>query len=143
MDSLGAGQADQSPPLRIFLVDSHMDTLTALTLYLELLGHTVASASTLAAALAAWPQAAHDVLIAELLLPDGDGCELLWRLSPRPRHAIAATSLGMAADRARSQAAGFRRHLLKPFQPAELEAALHQARQELDSPPPADLSQGS
>ena len=124
-------------------MDSHADTLTALTLFLQLLGHSVTSAGTVADALATWPQAFHDVLITELLLSDGDGCELLGILSPRPRYAIAATSLGMAADRARSQAAGFRRHLLKPFKPAELEAALHQARQELDGPPPADLSQGS
>ena len=143
MDSIDVAQADQSQSLRIFLVDSHADTLTALTRFLQLLGHSVTSAGTVADALATWPQAFHDVLITELLLSDGDGCELLGILSPRPRYAIAATSHGLLADRARSQAAGFRRHLLKPFKSDELEAALHQATREISGVPSADIHEGA
>ena len=142
MDRTGTLQDDQTLPLRVFLVDSHADTRSAFTLYLQPLGHAVTSASTLVETLAAWPQAVHDVFISELRLADGDGCELLQRLSPCPRYAIAATSLGLPADRDRSRAAGFRRHLLKPFKPDELEAALHQAMLEIAKLPPADIHDG-
>ena len=112
-------------------MENHVDTLMIFSRYLESFGHTVVSSRTMADALVSWPTARCDVLISDLRLPDGDGWELLTRLClPRSIHAIAISGLGMAADRARSKASGFRHHLLKPFRLAEFDAALREAASE-------------
>ncbi len=121
-------------PLRIFIVENHVDTLKFLTLYLEGMGHTILSAKTMDGALHDLPEANCDVLISDIGLPDGDGWTLMETVQlRRPLYAIAMSGFGMNADRARSKAAGFRRHLLKPFVPEELDAALGEAAQEVNA----------
>ena len=118
------------PGLRVFIVENHPDTLKYLRMYLEMIGHTVLSAGTMTGALTALPQADCDVLISDIGLPDGDGWELLHRVRgklPRPLYAIAMSGFGLNADQLRSQQAGYRRHLLKPFKPSELDALLTDA----------------
>lgn len=120
------------PPLRVFVVENHADTLKWLSLYLEQLGHNVQSARTLKDALAVIPKADCDVLISDIGLPDGDGWDLLRRLSlPHPIYAIAMSGFGMSADRVKSEAAGYRHHMLKPFPPEQLDAMLAEAAREL------------
>src|SRR5215210_2896872 len=116
------------PQLRIFLVENHPDTLKWLGLYLEDLGHLVIAASTMHAALTELPSADCDVLISDIGLPDGDGWQLLREVRlPHPLYAIAMSGFGLNADRSKSQAAGYRKHLLKPFKAGELEQALEEA----------------
>ena len=123
---------DASSPLRIFVVENHPDTLESLQIYLEESGHTVESAGTVADALAALPSANCDVLISDIGLPDGTGWELLQSLQlSRPIYAVAMSGFGMNADHARSRAAGFRHHVLKPFPLRELDALLEEAAHEL------------
>lgn len=123
-------------PLRIFVVENHPDTLKYLRMYLEQMGHSVASAGTMEGALTALPGADPDVLISDIGLPDGSGWELMsrWR-EHRPVYAIAMSGLGMGADQARSRAAGYRHHLLKPFLPETLDAMLEEAAHELHASP--------
>ena len=123
--------ADKPHPLRIFIVENHPDTLKWLRLYLEDRGHCVATARTLSEALEAFPATGSEVLVSDIGLPDGDGWALMERLRPAPAFAIAMSGFGMNADSARSRAAGFRHHLLKPFKPAELDTILEQAAEEL------------
>ncbi len=119
-------------PLRIFVVENHPDTLKYLQIYLEDTGHTVVSARTMAESLAALPGADCDVLISDIGLPDGNGWDLLRRVRlPRPIYAIAMSGFGMNADQARSRAAGYRHHLLKPFALENLDAMLEEAAQEI------------
>ncbi len=116
--------------LRVFVVENHPDTLKYLRMYLELVGHTVLSAGTMTDALAALPEADCDVLISDIGLTDGDGWELLRRVRGnliRPVYTIAMSGFGLNADLVRSREAGYRHHLLKPFKPAELDAALAEA----------------
>jgi CheY-like chemotaxis protein len=123
--------SDPLRPLRVFVVENHADTLKWLSRYLEAMGHTVASARTMAEALERLPKAVYDVLISDIGLPDGDGWELLRNVRlPHPVYAIAMSGFGMSADRLKSKAAGFRHHLLKPFVPDELDAALEEAARE-------------
>lgn len=118
--------------LRIFLVENHRDSLDAMQMYLELQGHTVQSARTVKAALEALPTADCDVLISDIGLPDGDGWELLRRAQlPRPIYAVAMSGFGQSADHVRSRDAGYRHHLLKPFNPTELNVILEEAASEL------------
>ena len=117
--------------LRIFVVENHADSLKYLVLYLESMGHAVHSATTMTEALTKLPAAGCDVLISDIGLPDGDGWELLRTVQlPSPIYAIAMSGFGMNADRARSKAAGYRHHLLKPFVPTELDEVLEAAARE-------------
>ena len=119
-------------PLRIFVVENHRDTLEMVQAYVEMSGHTVLTADSVTKALAALPQADCDVLISDIGLPDGNGWLLMQRLQlPRPVYAIAMSGFGLGADHLKSKEAGFRRHLLKPIKPEELDTALAEAAQEL------------
>lgn len=121
-----------SKPLRIFVVENHADTLRCLTLYLEQMGHSVEGATTMQEALEAIPGAACDVLISDIGLPDGDGWELLAQLHlTHPIYAIAMSGYGMNSDRLKSKAAGFRHHILKPFNPDDLDTLLEEAAHEV------------
>ena len=112
-------------------MENHADTRVFFSLYLESLGHTVISADSMTDAFATSSLAPHDMFISDLLLPDGDGWELLGLLQlPRSIYALAISGLGTSADRARSEAAGYRRHLLKPVLLGELDSVLQEAAQE-------------
>lgn len=118
--------------LRIFVVENHADTREFLTLMLEELGHTVVVADCMAKALREAPTARCDVLISDIGLPDGDGWQLLNQLAlPRPMYAVAMSGFGMSSDRARSKAAGYRHHLVKPMGIEELETILCEVAAEL------------
>ncbi|MEA3212397.1 MAG: hypothetical protein QOE70_5454 [Chthoniobacter sp.] len=122
-------------PLRIFLVENHADTLKWMMLYLQQMGHTVATARSMEEALAALPGASCEVLISDIGLPDGDGWQLLQKLREStaglPRYAIAMSGYGMNADRSKSKAAGYSQHILKPFKAIELQTMLDDAAREL------------
>ena len=118
----------ERPSLRIFVVENHEDTLLALRLYLEDLGHVVSTARTMADALRELPASDCQVLICDIGLPDGTGWNLLERAQLPPRvFAIAMSGFGMNADSRRSQEAGYRHHLLKPFKTEELDKILDEA----------------
>ena len=114
--------------MRIFLVENHPDTLAYVQRHLVRAGHEVETAQTVAEAVSALSSSRADVLLADLGLPDGDGCTLLEMLgSARPTVAILMSGSGSAADLARSAAVGFQTHLVKPFLPEELDRALQRA----------------
>jgi CheY-like chemotaxis protein len=128
---MSASPSESPPPLRIFVVENHSDTLKYLRLYLEKLNYVVETAQSMGEALAALAKEKFDVLISDIGLPDGDGWELLVRAgASRPAYAIAMSGFGMNADRIKSMKAGFRKHLLKPFAPDDLEVSLEEAAAE-------------
>lgn len=124
-----------SRPLKIFVVENHADTLKYFQFYLQMEGHSVAHARTMEEAYKAIPTAQCDLLISDLGLSDGTGWDLLTRLReeklPHPAFAVAVSGFGSLADRERSKAAGFRYHLLKPFNPDELDRLLEEAARQL------------
>ena len=99
------------------MVEDHNDTLAALQLYLEQLGHLVFSARDKAEALKKIPRANCHVLISDINLPD-DILEELENL--RPNYAIAISGYATKADRQRSAQSGFRRYIVKPVFPDRL-----------------------
>jgi CheY-like chemotaxis protein/anti-sigma regulatory factor (Ser/Thr protein kinase) len=105
----------------ILLVEDHGETARALAMLLRSSGHVVRVASTVADALAA-AEEPFDVLVSDLGLPDGNGCELLGELRRRKGavRAIALTGYGFDHDVAEAHAAGFDRHLTKPVTLAQL-----------------------
>jgi len=119
-----------SVPRCIFVVENHPDTMKYLVMYLEDLGYITLQARNLEDAVAAWRDHPCDVLISDIGLPDGDGWDLMARLGADgnpPRFAIAMSGFGLNADEGKSRAAGYRYHLIKPFDPERLEEILDEA----------------
>jgi CheY-like chemotaxis protein len=119
-------------PLRICVVENHADTRHMLRVLLRQQGHDVDLAECLVAARALFDRQAFDVLISDIGLPDGDGWQLLEDLvrqqaPPQPLFAIAISGYGTSADHARSLAAGYRYHLVKPVALASLLPLLREA----------------
>jgi DNA-binding response OmpR family regulator len=95
-------------------------------------GHRVFTAATVGEALAAFGESEVEILICDIGLPDGTGWELLRQLqSLRPVYAIAMSKFGTPTELAHSREAGFQVHLVKPFDPTELESALVDAAAKL------------
>jgi PAS domain S-box-containing protein len=121
--------------LCILLVEDHADTAAAMSELLRQLGHEVAVADSVAAALAV---AGHiqsggegiDLVISDLGLPDGSGLDLMRDLSRRyGLKGIALSGYGMEEDLRRSREAGFEKHLTKPINFQSLQAVLREVAQ--------------
>ena len=113
------------PPLRVLLVDDHADTADLLRMLLVRRGFQVTTARSVATALAAAESAPIDVLVSDIGLADGSGCDLLRQLralSPLP--AIALSGRDREADVQNARDAGFDEYLGKPLGIVQLVEAL-------------------
>ena len=120
-----AAPVPETRPLRILLVDDHVDTCTALERLLVRRGHLVAAAHNVRSAMEAAARNSFDLLISDIALPDGTGIELMTYLraiSAVP--GIAISGFGMNGDIEKSFDAGFSEHLVKPVKMEKLEAAI-------------------
>ncbi len=116
---------DKGPSLRLLLVEDHLATLKTLCHLLKADGHRVITATNVTEALAATAVNTFDLVISDLGLPDGSGNELMEKLrSAYGLRGIALSGYGMEEDLARSRAAGFVTHLVKPVAMADLRGAL-------------------
>jgi DNA-binding NtrC family response regulator len=123
-------RARSSKPLNILIVEDHPDSRKYLQLLLQAKGHVVRAAKNIREAKALFEQEEPQVLISDIGLPDGSGCDLLQGLKPdHPFYAIAMSGYGTAEDLLNSSAAGFQRHIVKPFLPERLDALLEEAAQ--------------
>ena len=122
-------------PLRVLIVENDVDTRTFFKLYLQQLGHVVDAARGVSEALEMLAGSRYDVLFADIGLNDGSGWDLMRIAKERnvacPPYTVAMTGYGLPEDRARSEAVGFRHHLLKPFEPAKLKVLLEEASREV------------
>lgn len=103
---------------KILVVDDNVDAADSLTMTLQHAGHVVQVVYTGAAALDAFREGAHDVVVLDLGLPDIPGVDVAreLRATERGREVvlIALTGWGRDEDRARTDDAGFDEHLTKP-----------------------------
>ena len=115
---------------RVLLVDDHEDTNRSMALLLGRRGYKVQTATSLAAAEVLWRTEVFDVLVCDRNLPDGSGLELLARLADRPPQlgAIIVSGHNTDEDVDRSLAAGYKAHLGKPIELAQLDAAIKRLR---------------
>jgi signal transduction histidine kinase len=112
----------------ILIVEDNDDARESLRLMLELDGHAVMTAATgedgLDRALTGGPA----VALVDLGLPGMNGLEFARRLRTAPEGAtvqlVAITGYGQPMDRARTRAAGFAAHLVKPVDPVALRGVL-------------------
>ena len=135
----GTADAGDAPPrptgraVRILLVDDNIDAADLLTELFTRNGHEVAAAHDGPAALAALERFTPEVAVLDIGLPVMDGYELAARIRERlgagsPAF-VAVTGYGQESDQARSRAAGFQAHLVKPI---NLEALLATVRRLAD-----------
>jgi PAS domain S-box-containing protein len=112
------GRGRRPRPLRLLVVEDHLDAGTALTDLLRLWGHQVEHAVDGPAALAAVDCWQPDAVLLDLGLPGCDGYEVARRLgergAQRPPLVVAVSGYGQPQDRDRARQAGIHRHLTKP-----------------------------
>jgi PAS domain S-box-containing protein len=106
---------------RIMLVDDNVDGAETLARLLGAHGHEVRVFHEPIAALAEVREFRPDLAVLDIGLPVIDGYELARRmrglLGGHPCRLVALTGYGQQADKARSEQAGFERHLVKPINP--------------------------
>ena len=116
----------------VLVVDDDLDNLELVSLCLEREDAIVHGAGSAAAAHEALASFRPDVVLCDLSLPDGDGCDLLVSLRADPNAstfgAIALTGHSGPESRRRAIDAGFSKHLSKPIDPADLVKAVASAR---------------
>nr|WP_229510911.1 MULTISPECIES: ATP-binding protein [unclassified Massilia] len=109
---------------RIMIVDDNADAAETLGMLLSAHGHTVAVFNEPLAALAAAAQLRPQIAVLDIGLPGLDGYELAARLrallGADACRLIALTGYGQDGDKARSEAAGFEQHLVKPITPEQV-----------------------
>jgi signal transduction histidine kinase/ActR/RegA family two-component response regulator len=113
---------------RILIVDDEADARELFASILEGSGASVITASSAEEAMDALRATRIDVLVSDIEMPGEDGYSLLQRANAErnsnPLVAIAVTAYARTADRRRALEAGFKSHLAKPVEPAELVAAI-------------------
>ena len=112
--------------LRIVVADDQDDSRDLIEFLLTQQGAVVTGAASAAEAFAAVKGHPPDVLLSDIEMPGENGYALIGRvraLAPEDGGAVPAAAMtahGSREDRDRALAAGFQRHLPKPFQPADL-----------------------
>jgi signal transduction histidine kinase/ActR/RegA family two-component response regulator len=109
-------------PLRVLVVDDNADAAALLAEVLQAAGHAVEIAGDGPTALELATLVPPDVAVLDVGLPVMDGYELAERLRERlgaqAPEIVGVSGYGQPGDHERSRAAGFRRHLVKPAEPA-------------------------
>ncbi len=120
------GQFENTPPLRLLVVDDNPDTVESLAMLLRKYGHDVLSANNGPEALEAAFADDRDVILLDIGLPSIDGYEVARRIRALTDNPvlIAMTGYGQPEDRRKSKEAGFDYHLTKPVDPSRLQELL-------------------
>jgi CheY-like chemotaxis protein len=107
--------------VNILFVEDHFDTRVVIERVLSAAGHTVVAVGDYAGGMRAAQAVRCDVLLCDLQLPDGHGCNLLKEIRGMyPMRAIAVTAMGMPEDVELCRDAGFDAFVLKPVRLDEL-----------------------
>jgi two-component system response regulator TctD len=110
--------------MRFLLVEDNSDLASALIGRFALAGHVVDHAATLDAAETAMRTVGYDLILLDIMLPDGDGRGFLkaHRAASDPTPVIVLTARSEVSDRVGLLDLGADDYITKPFEFAELEA---------------------
>jgi signal transduction histidine kinase len=113
---------------RILLIDDEPHLLMALGEYLRYSGYEVVAVSSGKEGLEALRDWRADVIVCDIMMPGMDGFDVRLALEQDPRHCdtpfIFLTARGQLDDRLRGLRSGADDYIVKPFEPAELEARI-------------------
>jgi signal transduction histidine kinase/CheY-like chemotaxis protein len=113
---------------RVLVVDDNIDSADSLAMILTFDGHETDRVYTAHDALERTASFKPDVVLLDIGLPGIDGYEVARRLRATPGlerlRLVALTGYGQPEDRARTRAAGFDDHLVKPVEFPALERAI-------------------
>jgi two-component system CheB/CheR fusion protein len=120
-----------SRPRRVLVIEDDDDVADVTATMLTMLGNHAITAANGETGIRSASEFEPDVVIIDLGLPDLDGCEVACRirknLDARPPMLIAVTAYSLPRDFARTAAAGFAFHLVKPTSVHVLEALMNRA----------------
>ena len=123
-----AAERVASPVRRVLIVDDNVDSADSLAMILKIDGHETDRVYTAHDALERSVSFKPDVILLDIGLPGIDGYEVARRLRATPGlerlRLVALTGYGQPEDRARTRAAGFDDHLVKPVEFPALERAI-------------------
>ena len=116
------------PPKRVLIVDDNVDSADSLAMVLNFDGHETQRVYTARDALERTQSFRPDIVLLDIGLPEIDGYEVARRLRAIPGlegvRLVALTGYGQPEDRARTRAAGFDAHLVKPVEFPALERVI-------------------
>ncbi|MEO5989014.1 MAG: response regulator transcription factor [Candidatus Eisenbacteria bacterium] len=114
----------EDAPARVLVVDDNAPTRELVQRTLEESGMAVTTADGVASAVQCSSEAVFDVIVLDLMLPDGDGLDLCrtLRTNGNETPVLCLTARGEVADRVQGLEAGADDYLRKPFAVAELRA---------------------
>ncbi len=111
--------------MHILYVEDHEDTSHVIGKMLQSMGHLVSLAMTCTDARQILERERIDLLISDLSLPDGDGCELMREVAARFRiPGIAVSGYAQSRDVDDARRAGFCEFLVKPLFIPQLQTTL-------------------
>jgi DNA-binding response OmpR family regulator len=111
--------------LRILFVEDHTDTSRMLGQLLRYFHYMVVTAPDYETALRMLNESRFDVLLSDVALPDGNGCDLVIQAkSKQPLVAIALTALGTLKEEECDLSCGFDHYFVKPLHFQELRKVL-------------------
>ena len=115
----------RGPRHRILVADDNHDSVTTLSLMLEVMGHEVQVAHDGLQTVELAESFRPDAILMDIGMPGLNGFDACQRIRTRPWardvFIVALTGWGQDEDKVRSRDAGFDRHLVKPVEPAMLE----------------------
>jgi len=113
---------------RVLVADDNMDAAESLAMMLEIMGNEVRTANDGLQAVAAAAAFRPDMILLDIGMPGLNGYEacraIREQLDGGRPVIVACTGWGQEEDRRQSREAGFNFHLVKPVDPADLEALL-------------------
>jgi signal transduction histidine kinase/CheY-like chemotaxis protein len=118
--------ADRIDGIKVLVVDDEPDTRELLKTMLASCGAEVTMAPSAKLALAEMERSRFDVIVSDIGMPEVDGYELMQRIRCLPVEsggktpAVALTAYARAEDRLRALRAGYKMHVSKPIERAEL-----------------------
>jgi CheY-like chemotaxis protein/anti-sigma regulatory factor (Ser/Thr protein kinase) len=128
-DTTNRASAAQTPPaidlrldgITVLVVDDERDSRELLATVFERCGASALRCGSAAEALVALETAPVSLVVADIAMPNVDGCELLARARQRHEHipAVAVSAYARPEDRQRALAAGYDGYCAKPVETAE------------------------
>jgi CheY-like chemotaxis protein len=120
----GCATHDDSGRPCVLVVDDDADSLRASVRLLELNGFAAQGAKSLNEALELWTSRPCDILVADLILPDGSGLDLMRRLHGSGVRGVSVSGHDDPTNQRASLDAGFAAHLVKPIRFEDLLTAV-------------------